>query len=65
MLENARQKIDVLRSLQDPRPTPEMRKAQQEVASLRKKRDMIEHQILLQEVRVDLLRHQNSSSSII
>lgn len=61
--ESARRKIEYLRSLQGPRPTPEMRERQQEVFSLRKKRDMLEHQILLQETRIEVLQQELTSSS--
>jgi hypothetical protein len=54
-LQDAQRKVAYLRSLRGPRVTPEMREAQQEVFSLRKKRDMLEHQILLQETRVNVL----------
>lgn len=64
-LQDAQRRIAYLRSLQTPRLTPEMREAQQEVFSLRKKRDMLEHQILLQETRVSILKQQLASSSSI
>lgn len=59
-MQDAQRKIAYLRSLPDPRRTQEMREAQQEVSSLRKKRDMLEHQILLQETRVHVLKQQLS-----
>jgi hypothetical protein len=65
ILQDTRQKIDYLHSLHYPRQTPEMRETQQEVFSLRKKQDMLGHQVMLQEARIDFLRRQLSSSSII
>jgi hypothetical protein len=60
ILQDARRKVDSLLSLQCPRQTPEMREAQQEVFSLRKKRDMLDHQILLQEARIKAFQQQGS-----
>lgn len=65
MLTDARRKIDALRFPRNPRSTPEMKEAEQELFSLRKKRDLLEHQIVMQEARVTFLQQQRSSSSSI